>query len=91
MNPCRGGFAPPRSWMEETLHHLVLATAEIPFRPHGCASYRIEVDLTDPEHVRQRRIWTLADGGVRIEDWTWIGGVSTDGLASLGYQPVEGS
>jgi hypothetical protein len=77
--------------MEGTLHFLVLSTAEIPFRYNGCYSYRIEIDLTNPEYVRQRRIWTLADGGVRIEDWTRIGGVSAEGLAGLGYRPVEGS
>lgn len=69
---------------------MIYATTEIPFRHHGLYSYRIEIDLTFPENIRQRRVWTSVDGQIRIEDWTRFGGVSAEGLAALGYRPVEG-
>jgi hypothetical protein len=67
---------------------MILASAEIPFRHHGLYSYRIEIDLTDPGNIRQRRIWTPEDGQARIEGWIRLGGVSAQGLAERGFRPA---
>ena len=53
---------------------MILTTSEVPFRHHGLYSYRIEIDLLHPENIRQRHVWTAADGQVRIEEWIRIGG-----------------
>ena len=47
---------PPRSMMKSTVHFLVLAAAEIPYRCNGCYAFRIEVDLTDAQYLRVCRI-----------------------------------
>jgi hypothetical protein len=61
---------------------MILTTSEILFRhQNGLYSYCTEIDLLHPENIRQRHVWTAADGQVRIEDWIWIGGgAGIDGI-----------
>lgn len=74
-----------------TEREMILTSKETGFDHYGCASYRIEVDYTDPHFPRQRHIWTRADGTQDVEPWVRSIFVPTHQLLASGWTEIKES
>ena len=64
----------------------MLTTIDTTFGHYGFASYRIEVDATEPHRPMQRHIWTRDDGTVEVEQWIPTISASREALLKCGFR-----
>lgn len=65
---------------------MKFTTQEMQYGHFGARSYRIEMDLTNPQRPMQRHIWSMEDGSVDVRNWIYAGQRTEADLLRHGYE-----
>lgn len=62
---------------------------ETKYGHYGMASYRIELDISEPSRPLQRHIWTRDSGEIETQDWIPTFRVDASKLLARGWKPIK--